>query len=196
MTTQCDSRARRLRGQRGASLVEFALIFPIFMTLVLGMFGFGQAYNRKNTLTNAAREGSRYGATLGPTTFVAPFTAPATHGLEQWLLKVADAVEQNADGDLAPGVKNRSICVAYYYPNGNTLDDENHALMRVTDSAGVSTNTLVHGGNPCFADGLLDTERRVQVMVSRPSPINALLFTNNSLTLTSRSVTRFEALAP
>jgi Flp pilus assembly protein TadG len=52
------------RGDRGAGLVEFALILPLLMALILGLFTGGVAYNRKISITNAVREGARYGATL------------------------------------------------------------------------------------------------------------------------------------
>ena len=57
-------RVRQRRGDRGATLVEFALILPLLMMLILGMFSGGIAYNRKNSMTNAVREGARYGATI------------------------------------------------------------------------------------------------------------------------------------
>src|SRR3954451_24324647 len=43
----------------GASAVEFALILPLFLLLVLGMIDFGRAYNMQLALTEAAREGVR-----------------------------------------------------------------------------------------------------------------------------------------
>jgi Flp pilus assembly protein TadG len=53
----------RLRAERGASAVEFALVLPLLVMLVLGIFEFGLAYNTKITLTHAAREGARAQAT-------------------------------------------------------------------------------------------------------------------------------------
>ena len=49
----------RLGDDRGASAVEFALILPLFLVLVLGMVDFARAYNVQLTLTEAAREGVR-----------------------------------------------------------------------------------------------------------------------------------------
>ncbi|MFC7849264.1 TadE/TadG family type IV pilus assembly protein [Arthrobacter sp. NPDC057388] len=45
--------------ERGAAAVEFALLAPILVMLVLGIMEFGRAYNVQTTLTNAAREGVR-----------------------------------------------------------------------------------------------------------------------------------------
>ena len=51
--------ARRQRRERGAAAVEFALVMPLLLILVLGIFEFGRAYNIQATLSAAAREGVR-----------------------------------------------------------------------------------------------------------------------------------------
>lgn len=43
----------------GQSLVEFALVLPILLLLILGMIEFGWILNGKITLTSAVREGAR-----------------------------------------------------------------------------------------------------------------------------------------
>src|SRR4051812_25605888 len=52
---------RRLaRGRtKGQALVEFALIIPIFLLLLVAVFDLGRAVFSFNSLTNAAREGAR-----------------------------------------------------------------------------------------------------------------------------------------
>jgi Flp pilus assembly protein TadG len=54
-------RKRRVR-EAGAVAVEFALVLPIFLALVLGIAEFGRAFNIQVSLTEAAREASRYAA--------------------------------------------------------------------------------------------------------------------------------------
>ena len=44
---------------RGQGLVEFALVFPIFLLVLIALFDLGRAVFAYNTLTNAAREGAR-----------------------------------------------------------------------------------------------------------------------------------------
>jgi Flp pilus assembly protein TadG len=44
---------------KGQALVEMAIILPLLLLLVLGIFEFGRAMYIKNTLTNAARAGAR-----------------------------------------------------------------------------------------------------------------------------------------
>jgi Flp pilus assembly protein TadG len=45
--------------ERGAAAVEFAILLPLLLLLVLGTIEFGRAYNAQITLTNAARDGVR-----------------------------------------------------------------------------------------------------------------------------------------
>ena len=49
----------RLRGERGATAVEFAFIVPLLIVLVLGIAEFGRAFQVSGTLSAAAREGVR-----------------------------------------------------------------------------------------------------------------------------------------
>jgi len=56
-----DSARIRSRG-RGQSLVEFAVILPIFLLLVMGIVDFGWGLKSWISVTNAAREAARYGA--------------------------------------------------------------------------------------------------------------------------------------
>ncbi|MFD1214474.1 TadE/TadG family type IV pilus assembly protein [Arthrobacter sp. GCM10027362] len=50
---------RKAESERGAVAVEFALILPILVALLLGIMEFGLAYNAQITVTGAAREGAR-----------------------------------------------------------------------------------------------------------------------------------------
>lgn len=45
--------------ERGAVAVEFAILAPVLIMLILGIMEFGRAYNVQITLSNAAREGVR-----------------------------------------------------------------------------------------------------------------------------------------
>lgn len=50
---------RRLRDERGAAALEFALVLPILIMLVMGIIEFSRAYNAKEALQYAVREGAR-----------------------------------------------------------------------------------------------------------------------------------------
>lgn len=50
---------RLLKCQKGAELIEFALVFPLLLLVVFGIMDFGFLFQRYEVLTNAAREGAR-----------------------------------------------------------------------------------------------------------------------------------------
>ena len=50
---------RHYRGERGQSLVEFALVIPIIVLLVASFVEIGRAVFAYNTVANAARQGAR-----------------------------------------------------------------------------------------------------------------------------------------
>jgi Flp pilus assembly protein TadG len=57
-------RVRALRAktfeESGVELFEFAVVAPLLLMLLLGIFWIGRAYNVYETITRAAREGARY----------------------------------------------------------------------------------------------------------------------------------------
>ncbi len=55
---------RRIRGEIGQSLLEYTLVLPVFVVLVLGVIEFGLLYFQYNSVTNAAREGARTGIVM------------------------------------------------------------------------------------------------------------------------------------
>jgi Flp pilus assembly protein TadG len=161
------------RRERGAALVEAALILPVILGMLLGMFTGGLTYSRDNALNHAARESSRYGATL-------VLTSEST-----WLSDVRTEVKRAATGDLDAAVSGQFVCVAFVYPNGSTALDR---TISVTEVGGVVSATTF---TPCFSDGRPDSERRVQVLVRRRSEIQTIWFTR-TVTLEARSTTRYE----
>ncbi len=58
MTTRRSKRA----AERGAAVVEFALMLPLLLMLVLGAIDWGWYFYLREVVTNAAREGARAGA--------------------------------------------------------------------------------------------------------------------------------------
>lgn len=48
--------------ERGSNLVEFAILAPLLILLVFGIFTVARAFNVNNTLEHAAREAARLGA--------------------------------------------------------------------------------------------------------------------------------------
>ena len=52
---------RKSSSQKGASLVEFALVLPLLMLILWGIIEFGLLLYNKQVITNASREGARAG---------------------------------------------------------------------------------------------------------------------------------------
>jgi Flp pilus assembly protein TadG len=57
--------ARSRHAQRGAALVEFALIAPLFLMLVFGMLDYGMVFRDYLTVANTTRAGARVGSAAG-----------------------------------------------------------------------------------------------------------------------------------
>ena len=50
----------KLRRDRGATAVEFALVFPLLLIMLFAIIDFGWVLNQQMSVTAAAREGARY----------------------------------------------------------------------------------------------------------------------------------------
>jgi Flp pilus assembly protein TadG len=60
--------AARLRGERGAAAVEFALVVPLLLLVLFGIIWASQAFQAQARLSAAAREGARVIALSGSAT--------------------------------------------------------------------------------------------------------------------------------
>ena len=60
----CDARLRRAQPKsrdRGAELVEFALVLPVLLLILIAIMDFAFMFRNYEIVTNAAREGARVG---------------------------------------------------------------------------------------------------------------------------------------
>lgn len=57
--------SRLLKSEKGQSLVEFALIVPLLLTLLCGVIDFGWLYSNKYQVDHAAYSGVRYAVIKG-----------------------------------------------------------------------------------------------------------------------------------
>jgi len=55
-------RLSEVRSTQASSMAEFAIALPLLVVLIVGIFDFGAAFNLKQELNNAMREGARFGA--------------------------------------------------------------------------------------------------------------------------------------
>jgi Flp pilus assembly protein TadG len=100
---------RFVRSERGAELIEMALVTPILLLLVMGIVDFGFLFQRYVVLTNAAVEGARVASMPGYTTAdaAARVQAYATNGgVPGTVTAVATAVSlPGAGGGTWPGMQ-------------------------------------------------------------------------------------------
>lgn len=60
-TDRRDRRPLRRRGERGANMVEFAFVAPVFLLIIFGVIDFGRAITDYTVIASSAREGARIG---------------------------------------------------------------------------------------------------------------------------------------
>jgi Flp pilus assembly protein TadG len=110
---------RRWRSEDGAQLVEFALVLPLLLLIVLGIAEFGFVFQRYEVLTNAAREGARIAVLPGYATadvqarvnaYLAAGNIPTTGSNPT--IAVAPVAIAVAGGPSMPG---RRVTVTYTY---------------------------------------------------------------------------------
>lgn len=84
--------------RQGQSLVEFAVVLPIFLLILAGIVDFGMGLYSQMTVINAAREGARIGVVtivgVDPTTSVDNRVRAMTAGLDQSKLDVIVTCER------------------------------------------------------------------------------------------------------
>lgn len=73
------------RSDRGAAMVEFALVLPIFLALVFGVISFGYMLSFRQAISQAAAEGARAAAITPPGVTDAIRTSKATAAINDAL---------------------------------------------------------------------------------------------------------------
>lgn len=102
------SRGRRLARESGAqALVEFALVLPVFLLIATGLIDTSRAVWQSNTLSYAAREGTRYAIVHGSAS-----SDPAWPGHDEDVVAVVR--------DAAIGVPNVDVTVGWPDTIGGT----------------------------------------------------------------------------
>lgn len=156
---------RRARGDSGLALAEFALVLPIFATLLLGLVSSGIVLNQKIQLSHATREGARHGASV-------PAGQPFSSGT--WASNVRDVVVSRSAGDLEAA----EVCVAL--------------VAGVTPVPVGSDTTTNSDGSACFDDSATaGPELRVQVRAARTGKIEAVIISQD-VTLVATATAKLE----
>ena len=155
--------SRRVRrSERGAAVVEFALVMPLLLTVMFGLITTGLAFSDHLSATNAVREGARYGA-------AADISAPAT-----WATSVRDRVKQ------------------VYFNEGVTVTDDQVCVKVVDTTGATVSGTALTGANcgtaPAKPDGMAAGSCAVMVWMQRPATIRLLVIPDMDFEVGGESV--------
>jgi Flp pilus assembly protein TadG len=89
---------RGRRSERGQALAEFALVLPLVLLFIAGIVEMGRAWNIKQAVTDAAREGARYSVVDDPdVTTMAQVQAKIEERLALAGVEQSDIVFSSAD---------------------------------------------------------------------------------------------------
>jgi Flp pilus assembly protein TadG len=107
------------RGERGQSIVEFALLAPILIILFMGIFDFGWLLHQQIQMDNAVRQAARRGA-VGDTNdqMITMMKNATTFGLTDEMITI-DVLDDNGTsvGDPTDRTPDNHIIVEIYRPN-------------------------------------------------------------------------------
>ncbi|MGE5473738.1 MAG: TadE family protein [Ignavibacteriales bacterium] len=85
-----------IKNCKGQTLVEMALILPIFLMLIMGMIEFGRIFNAYLIVTNASREGARIAVVGGTDTDINNRIITSTNTLKQEVLSITISPEETS----------------------------------------------------------------------------------------------------
>lgn len=79
--------SRFIRHHEGATAIEFAMVLPVFLLFVFGIFEFGLIMHVSSLVENATHEGARYGITGSSYEDLNPDGMPRDQFIEQYIRK-------------------------------------------------------------------------------------------------------------
>ena len=126
--------------QKGATLVEFAIVLSLLLALIFGIIEFGLFIFNRQVITNAAREGARYGIVarlerlpndsingiVGIKDFVADYAEQHLVTFGDDVLTADDVDIDPIDYDLSDGLDTDHRCVVFEY---KIEDDEEEGVF-------------------------------------------------------------------
>lgn len=172
-------RRARARSSRGAAAVEFALILPLLVMLLVGTVTIGLTYSRGIALTDSVREGARFGAT-------ADASAPT------WATDVISQ-ERAAQGDDADSAT--AICVQLMKVTATVPNPTGTPVAPPTCSQGTFGTPALATSDPAFPavpSGAPVGSCVVQVLAARRYVVNFPPISSFSGVMTRGAVTRYE----
>ncbi len=99
----------RLSDEQGSSLLEFAIVLPLLVVFVVGIYDFSGAFNEKQKIEQAAQEGAILAGSQPMTDIAA--SSPGNTTNPSSLLAVADAVFNSLAGSGVLPNANQGSCL-------------------------------------------------------------------------------------
>lgn len=159
------------RGDRGASAVEFAILFPVFAMLAFGTISFGFAFEKWISVTQAAREASRFAAT---------YPMPSG-GVSPWLTDVTTVAKEAAGITATTDTSEYYVCVRFVNRVGPAPNPGTTALG-TGNLAGATCNAESTSGLP---------DNAAEVTVLRRAELN-WIFGSAGVAVSGDNVSRYE----
>jgi Flp pilus assembly protein TadG len=143
MVTLPSIRVGRRQRSRGQSLVEFALVVPVFLMIAFGTIDFGLAFDASMNITSAAREGARFGVTNPSTSAIQAKVRDVAGNLNTSRLTISVSCRTAAGAACSGGMAGATsgttlvVSVNYSYPMitpiafGTVIPLSSTAQMRV-----------------------------------------------------------------
>ncbi len=126
---------RPARTDAGQALVEFALVLPVLLLLIVGLFDVSRAVEQENTLALAAREGTRYAIVHGSSsTSPLPYCASCTNAIVTGIVRNA-AVSVNGP-----------LTVTLAYPDGDNKRGSRVSVQATVVFVPLPSQWLFNGG--------------------------------------------------
>jgi hypothetical protein len=113
----------RRRHQEAQSVVEFALVLPLMLVLLMAIFDLSRIYTTMMSVESAAREAADYGTTLGAGKWQvgAPMDGTVAEMQKRACVAASDLPDyQDSDGDPATGCTNPSFAYCLTTSIGGT----------------------------------------------------------------------------
>jgi Flp pilus assembly protein TadG len=172
---------RASREARGATAVEFALLLPVLVMLLLGILTSGLTYSRGISLSNAVREGARFGATGDATT------------AGTWATDVISRVRTTQiDDSTSSSTSSTAICVQLWKVSSAGGAAVTGSLVCDQGNFGSPALAVSNSSFPAVPSGMTTGTCVVQVLAARKFKILLGVFPSISSTMYRGAVARYE----
>jgi Flp pilus assembly protein TadG len=171
------ARTRR-RTDAGAAALEFALVLPLLVMLLLGIVTGGVTFSHGISLNDGVRASARFGA-----------TGDATNAA-QW---ASDVIAQERANQIDDSITETAVCVQLWKVVTTSPSSGSAITTRCDQGAfPAPALTVADPSFPAVPSGVLAGTCVVRVLAARPYSINLAPFPSLSGTLKRGAVSRYE----